>query len=222
MRVITELVINHTSDQHPWFQRARNAQAGLGGARLLRLERHATRNTGDARIIFNDTEKSNWTWDPVAKAYYLAPLLFPSAGSEFRQSRRHRGGAQRHAISGSIWASTGCGSTPSRISSSAKARAAKICRRRTPFIKKLRAALDANYPDRMLLAEANQWPEDVQSPISAQGDECHMAFHFPLMPRIFMSLALEDRHPIIDIMRQTPRDPQNPANGRFSCAITTS
>ena len=192
LKVITELVINHTSDQHPWFQRARRARAG---------------SKYRDYYVWSDTDEKYWAWDPVAHAYYWHrffshqpdlnwdnPRVFDEITSVMkfwldagvdglrldaipylveREGTNNENLAETHAV-----------------------------------IRRLRAWLDANFADRMFLAEANQWPEDVR-PYFGDGDECHMAFHFPVMPRIYMALARADRYPITDIMRQTPDIPDN-------------
>ena len=157
----------------------------------------------DARIIFKDFEHSNWSWDPRGQRVLLAPLLRAPAGPQLREPRRARGAARASSTSGSAWASTACGSTPCRTSTRRRAPTARTCPRRTPSCKKLRAHIDAKFDDRMLLAEANQWPEDAAA-YFGEGDECHMNFHFPLMPRMFMAIHMEDRFPIVDILAQTP------------------
>jgi maltose alpha-D-glucosyltransferase / alpha-amylase len=206
LRVITELVINHTSDQHPWFQEARLAPPG-SLARDFYVWSDTDARYADARIIFTDTETSNWTWDPVAKAYYWhrffhhqPDLNFDNpwvieAVLEVMRFWLDMGvdGLRLDAIPYLIEREgTNCENLPESHE----------------VIKQIRRALDAAYPDKMLLAEANQWPADVLPYFGAgSGDECQMAFHFPLMPRIYMALHQEDRHPIVEIMRQTPDIP---------------
>ena len=186
---------------------ARQAQpARLERAQLVRLERHRPEIPG-TRIIFTDTEKSNWTWDAEAGAYLLAPLLLASARSQFRQS------ARGHAVLQVMKRWLDAGVDGFRLDA-----VPYLCEREGTnnenlpethaVLKRLRAALDAYAPGKVLLAEANQWPEDVQA-YFGDGDECHMAYHFPLMPRIYMAIAQEDRFPITDIMRQTPEIPEN-------------
>ncbi|HEY4073430.1 MAG TPA: maltose alpha-D-glucosyltransferase [Herbaspirillum sp.] len=204
LRVITELVINHTSDQHPWFVRARNAKP-RSAARDFYV--WADKDTGyqGTRIIFNDTEKSNWTWDPVANAYFWHRFFSHQPDLNFDNPQVLK------AILGvmAFWLDLGIdglrldavpyliereGTTNENLSET------------HAILKKIRAELDFKYPDRMLLAEANMWPEDVQQ-YFGDSDECHMAFHFPLMPRMYMALAQQDRFPITDILRQTPAIP---------------
>src|SRR5215212_6836568 len=204
LRVVTELVINHTSDQHPWFQRARRARPG-STKRNYYVWSDTDQKYTDTRIIFLDTEKSNWTWDPEAKAYFWhrfyshqPDLNFdnPAVMDEVLGVMRYWldmgvDGLRLDAIPYLIEREgTNCENLPETHE----------------VIKKVRAALDARYSDRMLLAEANQWPEET-APYFGDADECHMAFHFPLMPRMYMALAQEDRHPVTDIMRQTPEIP---------------
>ncbi len=206
LRVITELVINHTSDQHPWFQRARLAKPG-SSARDFYVWSDDDRRYADARIIFLDTETSNWTWDPVAKAYYWHRFYSHQPDLNFENPRVMEAvidtmrfwfdigvdGLRLDAIPYLIERDgTNCENLPETHQ----------------VIRRIRAALEESHPDRMLLAEANQWPEETAEYFGA-GDECHMAFHFPLMPRMYMALAMEDRHPITDIMRQTPEIPEN-------------
>ncbi|KQT90395.1 maltose alpha-D-glucosyltransferase [Methylobacterium sp. Leaf466] len=205
LRVITELVINHTSDQHPWFQRAREAPAG-SPERDFYVWSDTDTPYSDTRIIFLDTETSNWTWDPVAKQYFWhrfyshqPDLNFdnPAVLAAVIEVMRYWldmgvDGLRLDAIPYLIERDgTNCENLPETHT----------------VIKAIRAALDVSYPDRMLLAEANQWPEETAQ-YFGDGDECHMAFHFPLMPRMYMAIAREDRHPITDIMRQTPEIPE--------------
>ncbi|TGD94766.1 maltose alpha-D-glucosyltransferase [Methylobacterium nonmethylotrophicum] len=205
LRVITELVINHTSDQHPWFQRARTAPKDSEWRNFYVWSDTDEKYT-DTRIIFLDTEASNWTWDPVAKAYYWHRFYSHQPDLNFDNPQVLEAvievmrywldmgvdGLRLDAIPYLIERDgTNCENLPETHT----------------VIKKIRAALDAGYPDRMLLAEANQWPEETAQ-YFGDGDECHMAFHFPLMPRMYMAIAQEDRHPITDIMRQTPEIPE--------------
>ena len=205
IRVIIELVINHTSDQHPWFQRARQAKPG-SAARNFYVWSDSDQVYKDARIIFLDTETSNWTFDPVSKSYYWHRFYSHQPDLNFDNPRVLEAvidvmyywldmgvdGLRLDAIPYLIERDgTNCENLPETHG----------------VIKKIRAALDERYPDRMLLAEANQWPEETAE-YFGQGDECHMAFHFPLMPRMYMALGMEDRHPITDIMRQTPEIPE--------------
>ncbi|HXW70851.1 MAG TPA: maltose alpha-D-glucosyltransferase [Methylocella sp.] len=204
LRVITELVINHTSDQHPWFKRARAAKPD-SAARDFYVWSATDKGYKDAPIVFLDTEKSNWTWDEQAKAFYWHRFYSHQPDLNFDNPRvveavldvmaywldMEVDGLRLDAVPYLIEREgTSCENLPETHA----------------VIKKLRAAVDARYPDRMLLAEANLWPEETAQ-YFGDGDECHMAFHFPLMPRIYMALAQEDRHPITDIMRQTPEIP---------------
>ena len=205
MRVITELVINHTSDQHPWFQRARRAKPA-SNLRDFYVWSETDQKFPETRIIFVDTEKSNWAWDPVAQAYYWHRFYSHQPDLNFDNKRVFRSVVDVMRF----WLDLGVDGM--RLD----AVPYLIERAGTPnenlpetheVLRRLRAELDKRYGDRMLLAEANQWPEDVLQYFGA-GDECHMAFHFPLMPRIYMAVAMEDRHPIADIMRQTPDIPE--------------
>ena len=205
LRVITELVINHTSDQHPWFQKARHAQPG-SPARDFYVWSDTDKIYQDARIIFLDAETSNWTWDPVAKAYYWHRFYSHQPDLNFDNPRVLK--AVLDAMR--FWLDAGVDGLRLDAIPYLIERDGTNCENLPEthaIIRKIRAAVDANYPDRMLLAEANQWPEETAQ-YFGQGDECHMAFHFPLMPRMFIALAREDRNPITDIMRQTPEIPE--------------
>jgi maltose alpha-D-glucosyltransferase/alpha-amylase len=206
IRVITELVINHTSDQHRWFQRARQAKPGTS-ARNFYVWSDTDKKFADARIIFTDTEKSNWTWDPVAKAYYWHRFYSHQPDLNFDNPRL----LQEVISVMRFWLDMGVDGLRLDAIPYLVEREDTSCENLSEThdaIRKIRAELDARYPDRMLLAEANQWPEDVAS-YFGNGDECHMCYHFPLMPRIYMAIAQEDRYPITDIMRQTPEIPEN-------------
>ena len=190
-------------------------------ARLLRLERHA-RDVRRGAHHLQGLRALELDLGPGRQGLLLAPLLPPPARPELRQPRGPRGDASASSTSGSSWASTACGSTPCRTSTSARAPTARTCPRRTPFLQgAARATSTSSFPDRMLLAEANQWPEDAVA-YFGDGDECHMAFHFPLMPRLFMALQhggpLPDRRHPASRRRRSPRT----ASGRCSCATTTS
>jgi maltose alpha-D-glucosyltransferase / alpha-amylase len=206
IRVITELVINHTSDQHRWFQRARRAKPGTS-ARDFYVWSDSDQKYKDARIIFTDTEKSNWTWDPVAEAYYWHRFYSHQPDLNFDNPRL----LEEIIRVMRFWLDTGVDGLRLDAIPYLIEREGTSCENLPEtheVIRKIRAEIDARYPDRMLLAEANQWPEDVSS-YFGEGNECHMCFHFPLMPRIYMAIAQEDRHPITDIMRQTPEIPGN-------------
>lgn len=201
MRVITELVLNHTSDQHPWFQLARKAKPG-SSMRNFYVWSDTPEKYKDARIIFKDFELSNWMWDPVAKAYYWHRFFSHQPDLNY----------DNPLVQKKIWRiihfwldmgvdgfrldavpylyereGTNCESLPETHA----------------FLKALRMHIDSSFKNKMLLAEANQWPEDAIN-YFGNGDECHMAFHFPLMPRLFMAIWMEDRFPIVDILEQTP------------------
>jgi len=206
LRIITELVINHTSDQHPWFQRARRARPGSKFRDWYVWNENDQKYKG-TRIIFTDTESSNWSWDPTAKAYYWHRFFShqPDLNFDNPQVVRAVTSAMR------FWLEAGVDGM--RLDA-----IPYLCEREGAsnenlpethaILKRLRKSLDERYKCRMFLAEANQWPEDVQQ-YFGDGDECHMAYHFPLMPRMYMAIAQEDRHPITDIMRQTPEIPPN-------------
>ena len=204
IRIITELVINHTSDQHPWFQRARQAPPD-SPERDFYVWSDSDEKFAGTRIIFLDTENSNWTWDPEAGAFFWhrfyshQPDLNYDNPEVLRQVLR-----VMH-----FW--LGLGVDGLRLDAipylvEREGTNNENLPETHDILKRIRAELDAHYPDRMLLAEANQWPEDTR-PYFGEGDECHMGFHFPLMPRMYMALAQEDRHPISDILRQTPEIP---------------
>ena len=206
LRVITELVINHTSDQHPWFQRARTAKP-QSHFRDFYVWSDTDQKFLDTRIIFLDTEKSNWSWDPVAQSYYWHRFYAHQPDLNFDNPRVFRAVANIMRY----WLDLGVDgmrldAVPYLIEREGTIN--ENLPETHDILKRLRRELDQRYGDRMLLAEANQWPEDVLQYFGA-GDECHMAFHFPLMPRIYMAVATEDRHPVTDIMRQTPDIPDN-------------
>ena len=206
MRVLTELVVNHTSDQHPWFQASRLAAPG-SSKRNYYVWSDNDQRYQDARIIFTDSETSNWTWDPVAKAYYWHRFFHHQPDLNFDNPRVRR--AVMKAMR--FWLDMGVDGLRLDAVPYLVEREGTSCENLHEthlILKELRREVDLNYTDRMLLAEANQWPDDVR-PYFGDGDQCHMAFHFPLMPRIFMALRKEDRHPIVDIMHQTPSIPEN-------------
>ncbi|HUP63416.1 MAG TPA: maltose alpha-D-glucosyltransferase [Thermoanaerobaculia bacterium] len=206
IRVITELVVNHTSDQHPWFQKSRHAKPG-SPARDFYVWSDSPKKYADARIIFKDFETSNWQWDPVAKAYYWHRFFSHQPDLNFENPAVHD--ALIKALE--FWMDLGVDAFRLDAIPYLFEREGTTCENLPEthaYLKEIRAHMDAKYPGRMLLAEANQWPED-SLPYFGEGDECHMAFHFPVMPRMYMSLAMEDRFPIIDIMSQTPPIPSN-------------
>ena len=205
LRVITELVINHTSDQHAWFQRSRRAKPG-SNHRNFYVWSDTDQRYQETRIIFCDTETSNWAWDPVAQAYYWHRFYSHQPDLNFDNPAVVR--AVINVMR--FWLDLGVDglrldAVPYLIERDGTNN--ENLAETHQILRTLRAEIEASYPDKMLLAEANQWPEDVL-PYFGQGDECHMAFHFPLMPRIYMAVAQEDRHPITDIMRQTPDIPE--------------
>jgi maltose alpha-D-glucosyltransferase/alpha-amylase len=205
IRVVTELVINHTSDQHPWFQKARRAKPG-SAARNFYVWSDTDQRYQGTRIIFIDTEKSNWTWDPVAHAFFFHRFYSHQPDLNFDNPRV----LEEVLRIMHFWLDMGVDglrldAIPYLIEREGTNN--ENLPETHVVLKKIRAEIDAHYPDRMLLAEANQWPEDTR-PYFGEGDECHMAFHFPLMPRMYMAVAQEDRHPITDIIRQTPDIPE--------------
>jgi maltose alpha-D-glucosyltransferase/alpha-amylase len=206
LRVITELVINHTSDQHPWFQRARRAKPG-SKERDYYVWSDNSDKYRDARIIFRDFETSNWTWDPVAQAYYWHRFYSHQPDLNFEHPVVH----EEIVRVLDFWLGMGVDGLRLDAIPYLYEREGTNCENLPEthvYLKSLRAHVDKKYGDRMLLAEANQWPEDAVKYFGA-GDECHMAFHFPLMPRLFMSVRMEDRTPILDILEQTPAIPES-------------
>jgi len=206
LRVITELVINHTSDQNPWFQRSRRAAAG-SAEREMYVWSDTPEKYQDARIIFKDFETSNWSWDPVAKAYYWHRFYSHQPDLNFDNPAVH----ERVQQVCDFWLEMGVDGLRLDAVPYLYERDGTNCENLPEthaYLKKLRAHIDAKFSDRMLLAEANQWPEDAVAYFGT-GDESHMNFHFPLMPRMFMALQMEDRFPIIDILEQTPPIPDN-------------
>ncbi|MGI8820816.1 MAG: maltose alpha-D-glucosyltransferase [Chthoniobacterales bacterium] len=206
LKVITELVINHSSDQNPWFQKSRRAAPG-SPEREMYVWSDTPDKYNDARIIFKDFESSNWSWDPVAKAYYWHRFYSHQPDLNFDNPAVH----EAFEKVCDFWLEMGVDGLRLDAVPYLYEREGTSCenlRETHAYLKKLRAHVDATFEGRMLLAEANQWPEDAVE-YFGQGDESHMNFHFPLMPRMFMSLQLEDRFPIIDIMDQTPAIPEN-------------
>ena len=206
MQVLIEFVINHTSDRHPWFRAARLAPAG-SAARDFYVWSPDNQKYKDARIIFSDTEKSNWAWDEAAGAYYWHRFFShqpdlnydnPAVLEEMLKAMR-------------FWLDMGVDALRIDAIPYLVERDGTSCENLPEthaVMKQIRAAIDVEYANRIILAEANQWPADVR-PYFGDGDECHMAFHFPLMPRIYMALRQEDRLPITDIMAQTPPIPDS-------------
>jgi maltose alpha-D-glucosyltransferase / alpha-amylase len=206
IRVITELVINHTSDQHPWFQKARSSPPE-SKAREFYVWSDTPEKYADTRIIFKDFESSNWSWDPVAKQYYWHRFYHHQPDLNFDNPAVHR--ALFKALD--FWMNMGVDGLRLDAIPYLYEREGTNCENLPEtheYLKKLRAHVDASFDNRMLLAEANQWPEDSRQ-YFGDGDECHMSFHFPLMPRLYQSIAIEDRFPIIDIINQTPAIPDN-------------
>lgn len=206
IRVITELVLNHTSDQHPWFQRARRAQRGSVW-RDFYVWSDTPEKYKEARIIFKDFESSNWTWDPAAKAYYWHRFYShqPDLNFDNPHVRKEMFRVMEH------WLEMGVDGLRLDAVPYLYEREGTNCENLPEtydFLKQLRARVDLKFKNKMLLAEANQWPEDAVA-YFGKGDTCHMAFHFPLMPRMFMALRMEDRFPIIDILEQTPSLSEN-------------
>jgi len=204
LRVITELVLNHTSDQHPWFQRARRAPRG-SRFRDWYVWSDDPHRYQEARIIFRDFEQSNWSWDPVAQQYYWHRFYASQPDLNYDNPEVRREMLRTVAF----WLDLGVDGLRLDAVPYLFEREGTTCENLPEthgFLRELRRYVDERFSDRMLLAEANQWPEDAIAYFGV-GDECHMAFHFPLMPRLFMSLRMEDRFPVIDILRQTPPIP---------------
>ena len=204
LKVITELVINHTSSDHPWFQRARRAPPG-SPAREMYVWSDDDKRYAGTRVIFCDTEASNWSWDPVAKAYYWHRFYSHQPDLNFDNPRVLAAVLRVMRF----WLALGVDglrldAVPYLVERDGTGN--ENLPETHAILQRIRAELDARYPNRLLLAEANMWPEDVQQ-YFGQGDECHMCFHFPLMPRMYMAVAQEDRFPITDILRQTPAIP---------------
>jgi maltose alpha-D-glucosyltransferase/alpha-amylase len=206
LRIITELIVNHTSDQHPWFQAARRAPKGSDKHNFYVWSDDPTRYAG-TRIIFTDTEKSNWTWDEVAQQYYWHRFFSHQPDLNFDNPKVLKAifktmrfwldmGVDGFRLDAIPYLVEREGTNNENLPET------------HAVIKQIRALIDEHYGDRLLLAEANQWPEDVRE-YFGNGDECHMAYHFPLMPRMYSAIAQEDRHPIIEIMGQTPDIPEN-------------
>jgi maltose alpha-D-glucosyltransferase/alpha-amylase len=206
LRVITELVLNHTSDQHRWFQRARHAAPGSSWRDFYVWSDTPSRYQ-EARVIFKDYEASNWSWDPLAQAYYWHRFYSHQPDLNFNNAQVRQ--AMFEVVD--FWLELGVdglrldavpylyereGTTGENLPATHS------------FLRELRSYIDARYANRMLLAEANQWPEDAVAYFGA-GDECHMAFNFPVMPRLFMAVRQEDRFPVVDIIAQTPAIPDN-------------
>ncbi|PYK12130.1 MAG: maltose alpha-D-glucosyltransferase [Verrucomicrobia bacterium] len=214
LKVITELVINHTSDQNPWFQKSRRAVAAAGAGissndpayKDFYVWSDTPEKYKDSRIIFKDFETSNWAWDPVAKAYYWHRFYSHQPDLNFDNPAVHD--AVEKVCD--FWLGLGVDGLRLDAIPYLYERENTSCENLPEthqYLRKLRAHIDAKFPNRMLLSEANQWPEDAAA-YFGNGDESHMNFHFPLMPRMFMALQMEDRFPIIDILEQTPAIPE--------------
>ena len=212
IQVMIELVINHTSDQHPWFKAARLAPPG-SPEREMYVWSQTDQLYKNARIIFTDTEKSNWTWDETAKAYYWHRFFSHQPDLNWDNPR-----VMEEVLKAMrFWLDMGVDGLRMDAIPYLVERDGTSCENLAEthhVIKAIRTAIDADYGNRLILAEANQWPADVR-PYFGDGDECHMAFHFPLMPRIYMALRQEDRLPITDIMAQTPPIPDSCQWGLF-------
>ena len=212
MQVMIELVINHSSDQHPWFQAARHAPKG-SPEREMYVWSDTDKLYEGVRIIFTDTEKSNWTWDEVAGQYYWHRFFSHQPDLNFDNPR-----VMEEVLNAMrFWMDMGVDALRLDAIPYLVERDGTSCENVPEThdrIKAIRAVIDAEYENRLILAEANMWPADVR-PYFGDADECHMAFHFPLMPRIYMAIRQEDRLPITDIMAQTPEIPPSCQWGLF-------
>ncbi len=212
LRVIADLVMNHTSDQHAWFQRAVESPPG-SVERDYYVWSDTDQKYQDARIIFVDTERSNWSWHPQAQAYYWHRFYSQQPDLNFENPR-----VQEEMLDiMRFWLDKGldgfrCDAVPYLFEE--EGTNCENLPQTHDYLRKLRATLDAEYTGKILLAEANQWPTDVR-PYFGEGDEFHMAFHFPLMPRLFMAVRRQDRTPIIEILARTPAIPENCQWGTF-------
>ncbi|MBX5464478.1 MAG: maltose alpha-D-glucosyltransferase, partial [Clostridia bacterium] len=205
IRVIADLVLNHTSDQHPWFQRARRA-APSSPERAFYVWSESPDRYREARVIFQDFEPSNWTWDPVARAYYWHRFYSHQPDLNYDNPRVQK--AMLEVVD--FWLERGVDGFRLDAVPYLFEREGTSCENLPEtheWLRRLRRHLDERAPGRILLAEANLWPEEAAA-YFGQGDECHMAFHFPLMPRLFMALRMEDRTPVVDVLRRTPPLPE--------------
>src|SRR5881398_1110830 len=205
IRVIADLVMNHTSSDHPWFQESRSDPTGPRGDWYVWSD--ADDRWAEARIIFIDSEPSNWTFDPVRGQYYWHRFFHHQPDLNYANPEVQE--AMLNVLR--FWLDLGIDGFRLDAVPYLYERDGTNCENLPEthvFLKKLRAHVDARFKNRLLLAEANQWPEDAAA-YYGNGDECHMNFHFPIMPRIFMSIHMEDRLPIIDILEQTPKIPSN-------------
>ncbi len=204
--VITELVMNHTSDQNAWFQKSRRSAPGSAW-RDFYVWNDSPDKYRDARIIFKDFEHSNWTYDPVAKAYFWHRFYSHQPDLNFENPEVHK---ELLKVM-DFWLAMGVDGVRLDAVPYLYEEEGTTCEnlpKTHEFIAKLRAHIDAKFKNKMLLAEANQWPEDAVEYFGKNGEECHMSFHFPLMPRMFMGIQMEDRFPILDILDQTPPIPE--------------
>lgn len=211
IRVIADLVLNHTSDQHPWFQESRRSPDSP--KRDWYVWSATNQKYTDARIIFTDTERSNWTWDEQANAFYWHRFFSHQPDLNYENPEVQQ--AMLDVLS--YWMDMGVDGFRLDAVPYLFERDGTNCENLPEthaFIKRLRAHIDKHYPGRVLLAEANQWPEDVID-FFGDGDECHMAYHFPIMPRLYMALSQEDRRPIVEILERTPEIPDNCQWGTF-------
>jgi len=206
IRIITELVINHTSDEHPWFQRARRAPKD-SPERAFYVWSDTPQKYAGVRVIFNDFEPSNWSFDHLAGQYYWHRFFSHQPDLNYDNPLVHKAVMEIC----DFWMAAGVDGVRLDAIPYLYEREGTSCENLPEthaFLRKLRKHVDTHWPGRVLLAEANQWPDEASAYFgSGDGDECHMSFHFPLMPRLFMSLRMEDRYPIVDILEQTPPIP---------------
>ncbi len=206
LHVITELVINHTSDQHPWFQRARHSPPGSKW-RDFYVWSDSPERYPEVRIIFQEFESANWSWDPVARQYFWHRFYYHQPDLNYDNPLVRR--EVLHLLD--FWLEMGVDGLRLDAVPYLFERDGTNCENLPEthaFLKELRQHVDKYFKNRMLLGEANQWPEDAAA-YFGDGDECHMAFHFPIMPRLFIALRMEDRFPIVESLEQTPTIPDN-------------
>jgi maltose alpha-D-glucosyltransferase/alpha-amylase len=212
MRIIADLVMNHSSDQHPWFQASRSDPEGPYGDYYVWSD--TDEPYSEARIIFVDTETSNWTWDPVRKQYYWHRFFSHQPDLNYENPDVQE--AMIDVLK--FWLDLGIDgfrldAVPYLFEE--VGHNGENHPKTHEYLKRVRKEVDALYPDRVMLCEANQWPEDVVEYFGPEGEECQMAFHFPLMPRLFMAVRRESRYPISEILANTPPIPDGCQWGIF-------
>ena len=218
IRFIADLVMNHTSDPHPWFVESRSSRDNPKGDWYVWND--DDQRWPEARVVFIDVERSNWTWDDTRQQYYWH--RFYSHQPDLNYENPEVADAMVEMVR--FWLELGFDGfrlDAGPVLFQRDGTAGENLPETHEFIKRIRKEIDADYPGRVLLAEANGWPADVAD-YFGDGDECHLCFHFPLMPRLFMAVRREQRYPITEILAQTPDDPRRLPVGRSSCATTTS